>query len=245
MKHSRRFACAALLLAVPLWAGGRRVAARPKPFRSIALPPEAQKKGVQGNVVIVGEVTAAGKTANLRVVKSTSPLLTQTAVNEAKSWEFEPATEDGRPVGVSLNAIVKFRSGAFDRTARHVPAEFDGPVVGDIRATPADASGKAVGPDGFPVETGDGGISGVVMIDLPRSQGGRAHRVAVTDRLPGGRTVRLFDGNTSPGPGDPYALEIPYHRAIKPSDPAERGVHALLVSVDGRDAGEGVYRVGR
>lgn len=50
--------------------------------------------GYKGEVVLEAKVDAAGKVAQVRVIKS-QPMLTQAAIDAVRQWEFDPATVDG------------------------------------------------------------------------------------------------------------------------------------------------------
>ena len=49
--------------------------------------------GYKGEVVLEATIDAAGKVAQVRVIKS-QPMLTQAAIDAVRQWEFDPATVD-------------------------------------------------------------------------------------------------------------------------------------------------------
>src|SRR5215471_10603293 len=105
----RRLALFTLLLGAAsiALATGKRTAAVAKPTRAAPYPPDALS--VEGNVVLTGEVTAAGDVKDLKVHATSSPKLTPAAIDSVSRWKFVPATEDGKPVPITLNAVVRFR----------------------------------------------------------------------------------------------------------------------------------------
>ena len=45
----------------------------------------------------------------VKVVKSLEPTLDANAIEAVKTWKFEPAMKDGKPVAVQINVEVSFR----------------------------------------------------------------------------------------------------------------------------------------
>jgi TonB family protein len=229
----------ALGAAPPSGANLERRAGNAKMVSSPPFPPEAKKKGVEGNVVLTGQITAQGDVTGLRVLASSSPLLEDTAVQYIGKWKFAPATEGGSPVPLTINAVVRFRK---DRVRVTDPGTLPEPIVGNLAVTPADRGGKSTANEGFPIEPRDGGVKGVLDIDLPKSAGTRKFHVVVTDVLPSGKAEVMLDQSAFAGNGSIYNVTL--FRAIDARRPAEQGTHTIKVAVDGRNAGGALYRVG-
>ena len=88
------------------------VAARP--LEGANAPPYyprlAQRRGVEGKVVVALELDASGVVIAARVAESSgSTVLDAAALNALRSWRFEPATRDGRPIAASWHQVVEFR----------------------------------------------------------------------------------------------------------------------------------------
>jgi len=84
------------------------------PPKGVSMPnPEYSEKGrkkkISGTVVVAIVVTPDGTVRDVAVVKSLERSLDQQAIAAVKTWRFEPATKDGKPVAVHLRAEVSFR----------------------------------------------------------------------------------------------------------------------------------------
>lgn len=214
-----------------------RVAGPSKMVTSPPFPPEAMKKNVEGNVVLSGEITTTGDIAGLEVLATSSPLLTPTARQYIGRWKFTPSTEGGKPVAMILNAVVRFRT---DRSRLMDTGTLAAPIVGNFIIQPSDLSGRPTAGEGFAIEPGDGGMTGVLDLDLPKAQGDRAFHLIITDVFPSGKTATLLNQSTA---STTSIYSITVFRAIDAKSRDEQGVHTIRVSVDGRDAGGARYRV--
>jgi len=70
---------------------------------------EARAEGVEGTVVLGGEVSEQGKFENIEVIKGIGYGLDQKAQEAVAQWIFEPGREDGSPVRVAAKIEVNFR----------------------------------------------------------------------------------------------------------------------------------------
>ena len=227
----------AAALAAPVSASPKRelanIAFPPAPY-----PAEARRQGIEGNVVLTADVSAEGRIGGLEVLASSSPLLEKAAIDHLNRTKFPPGKEDGKPVAIVLNATVRFRD---DRSRIADTGSMPAPIVGDFSLMPADANGHPSGPEGFAVESGDGGIAGDLVVDVPKKSQGKTFHVVVTDRLPAGRTAVLLDRREAADARGGIGVHV--FRRIDVGRPDERGVHAVSVTVDGRSAGGARYRV--
>jgi TonB family protein len=70
---------------------------------------EALKAKLVGTVVLSLVVGTDGQPRDIKVVRPLRDGLDQKAVDAVKSWKFQPATKDGKPVAVQITVEVQFR----------------------------------------------------------------------------------------------------------------------------------------
>ncbi|HEX7423757.1 MAG TPA: energy transducer TonB [Terriglobales bacterium] len=68
----------------------------------------ADKAQYKGEVQLSMIVTSDGKPKDIRVTKSLGPDLDKKAIEAVKTWKFDPATKDGKPVAVHIGVEVAF-----------------------------------------------------------------------------------------------------------------------------------------
>jgi TonB family protein len=71
-------------------------------------PPEARKAGVQGTVIVEAIIDREGCTRRPKVLKGVSKGVDGAALAAVRSWSFQPATLNGRPVAVHYVVLVTF-----------------------------------------------------------------------------------------------------------------------------------------
>ena len=69
---------------------------------------EARIAKFQGEVTLLVTIGADGRARNLTVVRSLGMGLDEKAKEAVRTWRFDPARKDGRPVAVQMNIIVNF-----------------------------------------------------------------------------------------------------------------------------------------
>jgi TonB family protein len=69
---------------------------------------EARKAMLQGTVIIEVIVDATGKTRITKMLHSLGLGLDEEAIKAVEKWRFKPATKNGKPVAVMINAYVGF-----------------------------------------------------------------------------------------------------------------------------------------
>lgn len=69
---------------------------------------KARKKKISGTVLVAMVVMPDGKVRDVTVTKSLEKSLDEQAIAAVKTWTFEPATKDGKPVAVHVRAEVSF-----------------------------------------------------------------------------------------------------------------------------------------
>jgi TonB family protein len=78
----------------------------PKP----AYPRQALREHEEGTVLVLAQVDVQGHVSDARVVgHSGSFALDRAAMNEVRSWQFQPALQDGKPVVASVQVPVNYR----------------------------------------------------------------------------------------------------------------------------------------
>jgi protein TonB len=87
-----------------------RLSAQPRPLETppIPYPPEARRAGVEGQVVLVLRLDAAGAVRGARVVDAPSPELARAAAEGARRFRFSPALADGEPVETEIRFTYTF-----------------------------------------------------------------------------------------------------------------------------------------
>ncbi len=87
-----------------------RLSAPPRPLETPAIPypPEARRAGVEGQVVLVLRLDAAGAVRGVRVVSAPSPELGRAAEEGARRFRFTPALADGDPVETEIRFTYTF-----------------------------------------------------------------------------------------------------------------------------------------
>jgi TonB family protein len=71
-------------------------------------PPLARKESVSGDVVIRVQVEADGSVSSMKVI-SGHALLRQAAMDALRTWKYQPAMLDGKPVAMQTTVTVQFR----------------------------------------------------------------------------------------------------------------------------------------
>jgi TonB family protein len=75
-----------------------------------AYPREALREHEQGTVLVLAQVDVQGHVSDARVIRhSGSFALDRAATNEVRSWQFQPALHDGKPVVASVQVPVSYR----------------------------------------------------------------------------------------------------------------------------------------
>lgn len=78
--------------------------------RNIRFPEEAEKKNVDGTVVVQMVVEKDGKPTHFKVIREVDPILDKEALRVAKLLpRFKPAIKDSKPVRSLFNFSVPFR----------------------------------------------------------------------------------------------------------------------------------------
>ena len=78
--------------------------------KNVKYPVEAQKKGVEGRVVVNFVVEKDGSLTEIKTVKSVDPLLDEEAVRVVSAMpKWEPGKQKGKPVRVKYNVPISFK----------------------------------------------------------------------------------------------------------------------------------------
>jgi TonB family protein len=198
--------------------------------------PEMASKGLrQGNVNLIGRIDAKGRVQDLRYVGSTLEVFVQPAAAAVSTWEFRPATRAGKPVEIAANIALRFRLEGDKR------GEISSPILGDLSVFPADASGRVVAPEGFPVRRGtDKKIRVEAVLDISPDPKPRTLPMTVEAISPIGKKIVVFQGNipVRPKAGE---VKIPFTAPVDPD--WEDGVWLLRFIADKTEAGGGQFWV--
>ncbi len=189
----------------------------------------------QGNVLLAGVIDAKGQIGDLRVVATSNKAFTQPALDAVQQWRFKPATKNGKAIPIFANVGVRFR---IQGDKRGLGAT-DLPILGDIAISPADASGKAIAPEGFPIQRGkDPALRAEVLLDLPPSTETRTLAIQVEAVSSAGRTVAVFQPPVAVAAG---AREVRFPVVAQIGKDWEDGVWALKFTVNKLPAGGGQF----
>ena len=71
-------------------------------------PPVARKSRLEGRVVLRAVVGPDGNVTSVELVDSSNAMFNQAAIDAVRQWRYTPPSQNGRPVSVWLNVMVKF-----------------------------------------------------------------------------------------------------------------------------------------
>ena len=198
--------------------------------------PEIANKGLrQGNVNFIGRIDAKGRVQDLRYVGSTIEAFIEPAAAAVNSWEFKPATRGGKPVEIAANIALRFRLEGDKR------GEISSPIIGDLSVFPADLTGRAVAPDGFPIRRAtDPKMRVEAVLDVSPEGKPRNVPVLVEAISPIGMKIVVFDQSV-PVKAKAPDVKIPFTVTVNPD--WEDGVWLLRFVVDKTEAGGGQFWV--
>jgi TonB family protein len=202
-----------------------------------AYPDDLWKSQQQGNVLLIGRIDEHGRVLDVVVVGASQKEFEAPAAQAVRAWEFKPAMRDGKPIDIFLNAAVRFR----------VPGDRRGdipfPMLGDLAISPADASGKATAPEGFPLRLGkDPALRAEAVLDVAPNPAARTLSVRIEARAPSGKTYPVFQPPVLV-PARSSEVRIPV--VVKIGDDWEEGVWGLLFTIEGKGAGGGQFWLAR
>lgn len=208
---------------------GAQLLKQPKPEY-----PEGPSKGLrQGNVNLMGRIDVKGRVQDLRYVGSTLEAFIAPAVAAVQKWEFKPATRNGKPVEVAANIALRFRLEGDKR------GELSSPIIGDLSVYPADASGRAILPEGFPVRRGtDPKIRVEAVLDVSPDPKARTLPVRVEAISPIGKKIVVFDQSLSVKP-KATDVKISFTASVDPD--WEDGVWLLRFVAENTEVGGGQF----
>jgi protein TonB len=208
---------------------GAKLIRQPKPIY-----PEGANQGQrQGNVNLIGRIDENGKVTDIRLAGATLEAFIDPAVAAVNTWEFKPATRAGKPIDIAANIALRFRLEGDKR------GEIPSPMLGDLAIFPADAAGKATGPDGYPIHRGvDGRLRAEAVLDVAPDTKPRSLNLSVTALSPTGKKVLFLEDVLQVKPGA-KEVKIPFTEVIRPD--WEDGVWLVRFVVNNADAGGGQF----
>jgi TonB family protein len=92
----------------PLQIDGSLTAPRAVTTTAPAYTPEAREARIQGVVIVQAIINKEGNVTDVKVLKGLPLGLEESAVETIRTWKFEPATLEGKPVDVYYNLTVNF-----------------------------------------------------------------------------------------------------------------------------------------
>ena len=208
---------------------GAKLVRQPKPVY-----PEGASQGQrQGNVNLIGRIDEKGKVSDIRLAGATLEAFIDPAVAAVNAWEFKPATRAGKPIDIAANIAIRFRLEGDKR------GEIPSPMLGDLAIYPADAAGKATGPDGYPIHRGvDTRLRAEAVLDVAPDSKPRALKLSVTALSPTGKKVLFLEDVLQVKPGT-KEVKIPFTEVVRPD--WEDGVWLVRFTVNNADAGGGQF----
>lgn len=85
------------------------VAPKPADRTPIEYPPKARAKGITGYVIMNLLINSGGNVENVRLLEaSPAGVFDEVAVNSVRTWRFEPAMYQGKPVKVWAKQKIRF-----------------------------------------------------------------------------------------------------------------------------------------
>ena len=210
---------------------GAQLLKQPKPVY-----PEGASKGLrQGNVNLIGRIDTKGKIVDLRYVGSTIEVFIEPTVAAVQAWQFKPATRNGKPVEIAANIAQRFRLEGDKR------GEISSPILGDLSVYPADSTGRASAPDGFPIRRGtDPKIRVEAVLDVSPDPKPRTLPIKVEAISPIGKKVLVFDQSLSV---KPKTTDVKISFTATADADWEDGVWLLRFIVENTEAGGGQFWV--
>ena len=233
-----RFLRLGLVLAVALAlaaapAGAQSRGAVRTRYQAPVYPADLLSSQRQGNVLLAGRIDAEGHVTDLRVFAASQQGFIAPASAAVREWQFRPATRDGKPIEIAANIGVRFR------LEGELRGRISSPILGDLAISPADASGKATAPEGFPLRRGrDKALRAEALLDVPPSVQARTLTVKVEAISPSGKRVSVFQPPVAV-PARAGEVKIPVVAQI--GDRWEEGVWRLKFLVNGASAGIGQF----
>ena len=73
-------------------------------------PPEEQRRGIQGTIVLIVSIDASGDVLDVEVERSSGNRnLDRAAITAAKRWRFNPEVKNGQKVASRVRVPVEFK----------------------------------------------------------------------------------------------------------------------------------------
>jgi hypothetical protein len=117
----------------------------------------------QGNVLLIAVIDRQGKLRDIVPIATSNEGFVDASVAAAKLWRFKPATRNGKPVEIAANIGMRFRLQLPEKRG-----QLPRPMLGNVDISPADANGRATGPQGFPIrQGGDPKLYAEALVDVP------------------------------------------------------------------------------
>ena len=137
-----------------------------------AYPKEAVDRKIEGRVQVRLIVDKSGAVTQARALRSTDKVFEAAAVQAAKQWRFEPATEDGKKVAKCVDMTVPFRLADMREKAGSPMQRAQ--VVQSLTYAPSTPAAKKTGGDpDYPDSLLSRHLPGIVLVDFSVDLEGR------------------------------------------------------------------------
>lgn len=196
-------------------------------------PEDLLKTQRQGNVLLAGRIDVQGRLVDVKMLAASLDGFVQPAFDAVKKWQFRPAMQDGKPIEIFANVGVRFRIQNDKRGA------IEAPILGDLAISPADASGRATAPEGFPIRRGkDPALRADAELDIPPAKAARTFAATVEVVSPAGRKFPIFQPPVAVAAG---ATEVRIPVVAQIGKDWEDGVWTMRFTVNGAPVGGGQF----
>jgi TonB family protein len=188
----------------------------------------------QGNVLLIGRIDRQGRLQNLTPLAASDEGFFEPALAAVSAWRFKPALKDGRPIEIAANIGVRFRL--------QIPGKkgnLPRPMLGDLSVSPADASGKAAAPEGFPVRRGaDPKIAVEALLDVGLNESAHTVPLVVEAWSPSVRRSTVYTDSVLV-PANATDLKVSF--SVPVAADWEEGIWILRFFFNDEDAGGGQF----
>jgi len=142
-------------------------------------PPELLRRTIDVEVIVRAIVDATGHVSSARVLKSADVRFDESALAAVKTWAFEPALDDGKPVACCLDISVEFSATGAARETR--PGSMPRRSAPEVVAAPRTTAEPLAAPLGtYPAVLLERKLVGRVQFTCAVSPEGRALAPRIT-----------------------------------------------------------------
>jgi len=201
-------------------------------------PEQLKMAQKQGNVLLIARIDRQGRLQNVTALAASDEGFIEPAVAAVSTWKFKPALQNGSPIEIAANLSMRFRLQLGGKRG-NLPR----PMLGDLSVSPADASGRATAPEGFPVRRGgDPKIAVEALLDMGLNSSAHSVPVIVEAWSPSLRRQSVYSDSVLV-PANATELKVAFSFPV--GSDWEDGVWILRFFLSGEDAGGGQFWIAR